>query len=397
MLRAIVLAAFATLLAACASSEGDTTTACDPGEALVCLCEDGREGTAPCREDGLGYGQCSCGRVLPDTGGIDAGSQDAAVDAPLEDTHNDVADDAPPRDAGRDDTGEPDAAAPDAAAPDTSVEPDTPEPDTGEPDTGVDPDTGVSGLPLGADCERSTECLTGICLEVNVGGRPAAVCTEPCCHEESCPLGFGCQQLQASRYCLPARIYPAGFSFTTRTGDPCTSAGQCRSGICDISAGFCRGTCCTDAECLAAPCHWSLTGSSLRTFCDPLAILGGDGRTGQGCFSENDCRSGICVPYPGGARCADLCCSTRTCTGGSVCGLVQGIGPSYVRGCVDASGGATPNGGSCSVDGDCIDNNCIDGTCRGLCCTDSDCLGGNVCRPRVTTEGVIATFCVAPE
>jgi len=385
-----LLVAFA--LSACGGDDGVPEAVCDPGEALVCLCEDGREGTAPCRDDGFGYASCSCGRVLPDTGGgDDAGPHDTGDDAPVVDAGDDTGE----PDSGERDSGEPDATDPDTTDPDTG-EPDTPEPDGGEPDTS-DPDTGVSALPLGADCERSVECVTGICLEVNVGGRPAAVCTQPCCHEESCPIGFGCQQLQASRYCLPARIYPAGTTFSTRTGDPCTSAGQCRSGICDQSAGFCRGTCCTDAECLAAPCHWSLTGSSLRTFCDPLAILGGDGRTGQACFSENDCRSGICVPYPDGARCADLCCSTRTCGGGTVCGLVQGIGPSYVRGCVAASGGATPNGGSCSVDGDCIDNNCIEGTCRGLCCTDTDCLGGDVCRPRITTEGVVATFCVAPE
>jgi hypothetical protein len=236
--------------------------------------------------------------------------------------------------------------------------------------------------------------VSGICFEV-LGNTS---CTTPCCHEEECPAGFGCLQKGAGRYCLPGRLFGPGYTLDRPTGVACADApNSCKSGLCEQrgdGGSLCRGTCCTDGQCLAAPCRWSRAGQVLRTFCDPLGILMGQGRTGDPCRDETDCHSGVCVA-PG--RCADLCCRTAECVGGTVCGFVGGIGDSVVRACVPSGGGGTASGQECLEDADCTSGNCIEGTCREVCCLDQHCAGGDACRPRPGIEPFLATVCVPPD
>jgi hypothetical protein len=118
----------------------------------------------------------------------------------------------------------------------------------------AEPDTPSPVVALGGKCETSAECETGICLGIAVAGVEHAVCTEPCCHEEECPLGFGCLRLGAGRWCLPSRIYPAGFTFIGRTGASCGPGGDaCQSGIYESSIDQCRGTYSTDTDCGVVP------------------------------------------------------------------------------------------------------------------------------------------------
>jgi hypothetical protein len=314
------------------------------------------------------------------------------------------------------DTAEPDTAEPDTAEPDTA-EPDAAEPDTAEPDTESDrvdagedpaadvaedpvedaePDLVAGTSPLGTDCETSSECATGICLGIAVAGIEHAVCTEPCCHEAECPRGFGCLRLGAGRWCLPSRIYPSGYTFTSATGDSCGFGGnECQSGICESRNDMCRGSCCTNSDCGVAPCHWSATGSTQTMFCDPLGILNGTGGTGAPCFIESDCWNGICISSPlGGYQCAEPCCSPLDCTFNTTCGLVQGLGGSLTRACVPQPPGGLGDGLACSDNGEsCSGGHCIDGVCRTICCLERNCDLDEACLPARTPEGAVATFC----
>ncbi len=377
------------------SAESDDGRACTPGQQIECFCSDGRRGAQRCYLDGTGFSPCVCagdqdtGR--PDQRGEDSGRPDRAVSDGATDDRDEGPADAEPDDA------EPDARRPDTPEPDTEpdAEPDA-EPDT-EPDT--EPDGPERLAALGEDCDRASACETDICLGLMVGGELESVCAQPCCHENECPLQFGCLQAGASRYCLPSRIFPPSFTFEQPTGGACrANPNACKSGICDSSADLCRGTCCTDADCGVAPCHWSVTGSTLRTFCDPLALLNGDGRTGMPCSSEFDCRAGICAQSgdPPSFRCADLCCSPLDCPG-TTCGLVSGLGGAVVRACVDAPTGPNADGTPCSDDGEsCAGGQCVEGACRTVCCDDTNCTAPMRCLPR-TMEGVLVPVCTHPD
>ncbi len=395
---AVRFALVATLigLAGCAAGGAGEGVVCRPGESAVCICASGSQGTFECRDDGRGFTTCECGRDLPDYVPTPEDARDdtggAEVDAQ---TLPDVIDEAQP-----DVVDPPDVT--DEPEPDVIDLPDVtdePEPDIVDPpDVTDEPDvTSPGSLALGDDCERSSDCATGICLGVAVAGVEHSVCTEPCCHEAECPLGFGCLRLGAGRWCLPSRIYPPGYSFTSPTGASCGIGGNaCQSGICEASNDLCRGTCCTDADCGVAPCHWTVTGASQSLYCDPLALLNGFGRTGDPCFIETDCQHGICVPSPvSGYVCAEPCCGPHDCTPNTTCGLVQGVGGSLARACVPQPPGPLANGEACSDTGEsCVGGHCIDGMCRTACCLDSDCATTDACRPAYTPEGVVGMFCM---
>ncbi len=402
------LPALLCCLAFACSSDSNPDWVCSPGGTVVCFCGDGTSGEQECRADGAGFNPCECsGRGPLDR---DLGTEDTAEDVQVEDT----ADATEEPDA----IAEPDAEAdtPDADendAEDTGPDPEDTAEDLGEdpapdveedpaddvvedPEDAGEPDTEPGATPLGADCETSAECTTGICLGIAVAGIEHSVCTEPCCHEAECPRGFGCLRLGAGRWCLPSRIYPSGFTFTSATGDSCGFGGNaCQSGICESSNDMCRGSCCTDSDCGVAPCHWSVTGSSQTMFCDPLGILNGPGGTGDPCFIESDCWNGICVPSPvGGYQCAEPCCSPIDCTFNTTCGLVQGLGGALTKACVPQPPGGLGDGLACSDDGEsCAGGHCIDGECRTICCLESNCDAGEACLPAITPEGAVATFC----
>lgn len=404
----LALLAFAYVLCTGCSSGSDPDWVCSPGGAVVCFCEDGTQGQQECRADGAGFNPCACsGRGPQDRdlgGGDDASEADAVLETGPDDTGEtqDGSPDSVDSDVESDvsDAGENDAAAdPEDAEADVS-ETDGVQEDIEEvPDIPVEDstsDVAPGTTPLGADCETSAECATGICLGIAVAGLEHSVCTEPCCHEAECPRGFGCLRLGAGRWCLPSRIYPAGYTFTSGVGESCGFGGnECQSGICESSNDMCRGTCCTNSDCGVAPCHWSATGSTQTLFCDPLGILNGLGGTGDPCFVESDCWNGICVPSPsGGFQCAEPCCSPLDCTFDTTCGLILGRGGSLAKACVPQPPGGLGDGLACSDNGEsCSGGHCIDGECRTACCLASNCDPGELCRPARTPEGAVATFC----
>jgi hypothetical protein len=387
-----VVLAVALALAGCqGAGEGGSEPACTAGQQIECTCTDGRRGAQRCRLDGTAFTTCHCeGPVGRDLGREDTDRTDLLGGDAREDAG--PGDDAATTDGTEDRAPDPEPDATPDAAPDVADEP--PSDDPGGPD--------IERLArLGEDCDRAGSCESDVCLGTSVGGTFYSVCAAPCCHEEECPVGFGCLQAGAGRYCLPSRIFPASFTFDRDTGEPCNdNPNACRSGICDSRANLCRGTCCTDDECISAPCHWSATGSSLRLWCDPLGLLSDFGVTGDSCTSEFSCLHGICAQSgsPPSFRCAAPCCGNGDCPGGTMCGLVAGIGGAVVRACVENPTGSAADGTPCSDDGEsCAGGHCIEGACRRVCCTDADCGGGGQrCLPR-TYEDVLVPVCTRPD
>ena len=252
---------------------------------------------------------------------------------------------------------------------------------------------------LGADCMRAADCDSDVCIEV---GNRGVVCTRPCCGEADCPIGFGCLYVGGLRLCLPSRIFPAGFDFNASVNQPCGVGGRaCRSGLCDVRADRCLGACCTDRECFAGEaCRWVTAGESIRAVCE-LPLLG-DGRTGAPCGSEFDCRSGVCIPVPGGnhgfpGSCADMCCTHGDCPAGSGCGQVVAFEGTVTSACVPLVPGPAPDDARCGIGDACASGLCADGQCRQPCCRDEDCPQPRRCLPRINGEGTFVRACVPPD
>ncbi len=396
------------ILSACSGEDSSGETTCDPGRSIECFCPDGLRGSQRCFTDGSSYGRCMCSGEVGDVDEADCRDRDCGdsiTDPDLEAAHDEASEADESEDCGA------------AGCPEDlrwrDLPPDTPEGETVDDevdaptvDTTVDPDEeddpsdAISVMRrLGETCERAAECDTDICLGLDMGGGLTTMCATPCCHEEECPYGFGCLQAGAGRYCLPARIFPdgRGYTLTSPTGESCGYLNNaCKSGICETSNDMCRGTCCTDSDCGRAPCSWSTTGSSQRTFCDPLGLLRDP--VGSGCTSQWDCSTGVCVQVsPGVGQCASLCCTSFDCPGELGCGLVGNPGGDVVRACVALPTGDKSDGEACSDDGEsCASGHCVEGHCRSLCCTDSNCTLPERCLPRDSNEGVMTPVCIRP-
>ena len=387
----------------CSDEQGDAEQSCRPGRTIECYCMDGRRGSQRCFIDGSQYGPCQCrDDSEEDAGCVGSGcAQDTIEDQRAPDGSSDpgcVGSSCVPDEV----VEEPDQS---TEEPDRRSDEDRSEEDPGR-DTGrdrADDDVATGSRLLGEDCDRASHCASDICLGFNMGAGFFSVCAEPCCHENECPFGFGCLQGGAGRYCLPSRIFPAGYTFTGATGESCGVTGDaCKSGLCDGGRDECLGSCCTDDECVAFPCHWSQTGSTQRTFCDRNVFFDPyfeDLAHGAGCVDGRQCHSGVCAETsPGVGQCAALCCSTSACPAGTGCGLVGGLGGAVTRACVPLTTGSSPNGSACSDDGEsCLSGHCVENACRQLCCTDADCTSPERCLPRTTSEDVLAPVCTPPD
>ena len=261
-------------------------------------------------------------------------------------------------------------------------------------------------LALGDDCRASGECLSEMCVGLAVAGQPAQVCTSLCCSEFDCPNGFGCLYFDGVHLCLPSRIFPAGWDFSAAVGQSCgPRGGSCRSGLCYVQEDRCLQSCCTNADCGAAPCSWSSTGNTLRSFCDGIALLGDP----PGSFCDGTpfgCQSGICLPDAGsplGGVCAAPCCSDQDCQGGLACAQVAGPwGPVGDQGaiayaCVNLPRGQRGLGEECAGDDDgasCASGLCVRQRCSRTCCTDQHCPANFSCRVGRNGEGGYIRACL---
>ena len=261
-------------------------------------------------------------------------------------------------------------------------------------------------IPLGDDCPRGDACASGMCEGLTVAGQPAQICTSLCCSEFDCPAGTGCLYFSGVQLCLPSRIFPPGWEFTAAVGQSCGPGGNsCRSGLCYVQDDRCMQSCCTNADCGAAPCSWSSTGNTLRSFCDGVALLGDP----PGAFCDGTpfgCQSGICLPdanSPIGGVCAAPCCSEQDCPGSQGCVQVAGPwGPVGAQGsityaCLEVPRGQQPLGEACAGPDDgaaCVSGLCVTGLCSRTCCADASCPAGFTCQPASNGEGGYVRACL---
>jgi MYXO-CTERM domain-containing protein len=161
----------------------------------------------------------------------------------------------------------------------------------------------TNGGPVGAPCQRATDCTSALC--VNDGSIMRVYCSQMCTLTQTgaCPSGFTCTQTPQGNFCLiPNTI--------DEMCDPCRSGQQCSSGYCvsvpefNQNMGFCTRPCDpTPGQPAQCPSGYSCTAVEGQTggactpntgVCEPVGRGGQD----QTCFPDGSCKSGFdCVEY----------------------------------------------------------------------------------------------------
>lgn len=168
--------------------------------------------------------------------------------------------------------------------------------DHGEGCTGPAPDVG--GLPLGVNCERDDDCVSGRCAAVrlwrdDVGGAEARVCSE-CDDERICRAGKVCGVEAAKAFdpyhgCGAPRRHPLAAR--------CFQGEECASGICceGVCSTCCESKPCADDATCAMP-DWESWGNDYEFQLLPHQCGPGAGGQAEGrwCLRNEDCASGSC-------------------------------------------------------------------------------------------------------
>ena len=248
-------------------------------------------------------------------------------------------------------------------------------------------------LPVGAECDTSSECASGWCTEVStVYGGTGRFCTHFCCQGSHCPVGTGCLYNLGAKFCVPAWLFSGSATFQSPAGGPCYDANECRDGVCDTTNTRCMRSCCTTEDCGPVGGLYTCTvrpvAAGYKRVCD-IDLFAGYGGLGAACMDGTDCQSGLCVDADDGNRiCTALCCGHADCGGGSFrcfqMGTPTGGGAYYFLSvCLPGTGGA-PEGDTCSPSAqpsDCDGGLCVEGHCLDICCDDSDCPPEKHCLP----------------
>jgi hypothetical protein len=246
------------------------------------------------------------------------------------------------------------------------------------------------GVPSGGACEQDSECAApGFCLDPStVGEGGAKRCTRTCCASNECgPPGAGqvCHAPQAGdgMLCWPAAELGRGAPGQVAAGEACSANEDCRSGSCDGQR--CIDTCCNDAF-----CGGDAPACRLRLVATAPAESWGCGQPASSadnadCNSNDDCRSGRCLPVdPDLSLCANPCCKSAEC------GQTLVLGIEKLVACAPLDGGnalacsvllpLSANGdlgAECSVDEDCRSGICASDSngnyCSDVCCDDTSC------------------------
>src|SRR5262249_28311627 len=146
---------------------------------------------------------------------------------------------------------------------------------------------------------------------------------------------FGCIEYFGANFCLTDRIFAsAGVKFQRAAGQACgptASDNWCRSGICRTASGesspTCAATCCANSDCGVTICAFRppfSPGEITHHVCEPNLTAG---MQGDVCQSELDCAAYMCIPLGAQPTCADTCCTSSDCPGGTYCQQLES-GPS---------------------------------------------------------------------
>ncbi|MEM9188414.1 MAG: S1 family peptidase [Myxococcota bacterium] len=249
---------------------------------------------------------------------------------------------------------------------------------------------------LGESCTADTDCaLLNPCLETPAG----RVCTVECDTlrpELSCPgTNLFCAQTNGcTGVCIP--VDPA--SPNLALGESCASDSECESLSC-IDPGDGNSRCLTPCQgdqgmCLGGEVCAAVSGGCGG--CVPAAIVQGDRGLGEGCTTNDDCRSDLCLEDAGLSTCSQSCTDDSGCPDRFFC-----------RGDVCIQGTRGGPGATCAVNSDCNEEAPIcasRGTDVSWCtrfCSDMEpcppnfsCLetaGGSICAPELGLVGESCT------
>lgn len=276
------------------------------------------------------------------------------------------------------------------------VDPGTEDDGGGDLDGGGDdgpnaPDVDAGPASVGTPCRVDAECASNLCgtstiLTTAIVASTGPVCTSACCTSEDCAAGFVCFGTgTGGNYCVKAeaaqRQAPSG---SKTAGASCTTNRDCRSASC--VSNKCLDTCCRAADCTnGAICRFRPNApppSHDGWVCeDP--VPGATRDVGDVCGSGADagvCRNDNCLPVASGS-CRAPCCGKTSCGGGRC--IVGTSNSDFFKFCVGPGSGTVPVGQPCQTENECTTGFCDFELkkCADLCCEDSDCPKGQVCRP----------------
>lgn len=228
-------------------------------------------------------------------------------------------------------------------------------PDAATPDAGA--------AVVGAACDAANPCGAGLSCDESF---PGGYCTLDCTFVE-CDAASICD----------ATVEPA------RCFSMCESADDCRDGY-QCWRGGCRGPCDGDEAC-----------GGDGAVCDEGACRAGGLANGEGCSTDADCASGICLS--GRNVCSVPCTNSMGCGDFVVaasCGPVtrEGAVGTY---CLPRRTTGQLSGDACTMDRDCSSNTCIGGLCTEACVAAVDCQAGLECG-RLPFEAGTFAGCVFP-
>jgi hypothetical protein len=245
--------------------------------------------------------------------------------------------------------------------------------------------TPSGGEPVGAACERDSDCQLDCVLPGD--NWPGGLCTRWCGDDWSCPSGSQCVDLAGEIYCF-AQCWS---SDECREGWGCGAAGACVP--CVLEPGACVPPADADADAEDVPddgVEPDAADADADTGADADADADADGDAGplgngSPCTRSDECRSRLCLPPALGGVCADRCAPDDGCDYGYSCvpfaedsdanGRTDRVG----YGCYDWVTGASQDGLACSADGECRSQLCREGICTRLCGDGGDCEAMTVC------------------
>lgn len=199
----------------------------------------------------------------------------------------------------------------------------------------------------GAQCERATDCVSGVCLN--------NYCLVPNCSD-------------GVKNGAETQTDCGGDCGACANGLACAAASDCLSGVC--TGGFCTAASCTDSV-----KNGNETDVDCGGNCDPCA-------SGKDCELPGDCASELCER----GMCIEASCND----------LVRNGAESDVD-CGGAECLPCADWRACTGDSDCLNEHCVHGSCTPPTCTDTiknqdetdvDC-GGNHCDPCVPGQACV--------
>ncbi len=284
------------------------------------------------------------------------------------------------------------------------------------PEGGAEGGEGGGPLDLGQACRFDNDCKSKLCgtstiLTTTFTQGTGPICTQSCCTSADCPSAFICfNGGTGGGYCVPAlkaqRTPPASGGKTP--GTSCLGPSECRSGLC--TNGKCVDTCCLGSDCAAGTvcAVGSLAAPSPahdEWVCIPPV---GTRNNGTQCTDNNLCKVNNCVHHnhpttcPNCPVCTPSCCSSADCASWATIAAPSGgtcaygsSGTDNLKWCYPVDTNRAPLGTTCASAFDCQSSYCDPELrkCAAVCCKDSDCGIGQVCKPSAT--GTPFLRCVA--